>query len=213
MSFLNHAIPTISALIREEYLFNFTRGYGLTTPCDIHTVASIENRVPLFEVLLTNGVNWTRRPLNAFCWKPDAPPITLLDTYYWDCFSPYIDVQLRARLVGLSGTLLRRDGSGIQGDYLMTLDWSWENRAILNTNFSETPEHKSAHIMRCADGNFRAYPNNRIIWHDVAFIHKPISTNPGYIIDTHHYCVEIEANRLPTLTDNGYITEFTAQAG
>ena len=97
MPYLNHNTPSITCLIRNEYMYNHECGHGEYTPCNIHSVASLENRVPLFEAFLDNGVNWTRRPITAFCWKP-CDPVPLEHAVYWDCFSPYIDVQTRSRL-------------------------------------------------------------------------------------------------------------------
>lgn len=205
MAYLNHSIPTVTGYIRNEYLFNHEKGHGEYTPCDIHTVASIEKRVPLFEALLENGVNWTRRPITAFAWKKEAPVYDLNIHQYWDCFSPYIDVNVRSRLQGLRCKLIDWKGGIHYGVYMFTLDWSWENRTNLNTNFSETPEHKCAHFIKEDSGNYFLYPNNRIIWHDDAWIHNPISKNPGYRIDMTEYTVE---NTRVTFTDSSYMTEF-----
>jgi len=89
---------------------------------------------------------------------------------------------------------------------MFTLDWGWENKSILDTNFSETPEHKCAHVFKMDNGNFYAYPNNRIVWHDNAWVDKPIDKNPGYKIDLTVYSVE---NKRTLFTDYSYITEFT----
>ena len=77
MAYLNHNIPPFSAYIRNEYLFNHTKGHGDFTFADVHTVNCMERRAILFECLLPNGVNWTRRPINAFVWKKDAPQYPL----------------------------------------------------------------------------------------------------------------------------------------
>jgi hypothetical protein len=207
MAYLNHNIPTITCLIRNEFLFNHESGFGEYTPCDVHSVASIEKRTPLFEAFLTNGVNWTRRPLHAFCWK-ECQPMPLEHCVYWDCFSPYIDVQTRARLKGLRAALVNPHGKKEGGEYMFTLDWSWENKSMLDTNFSETPEHKCAHLFKMDNGNFYAYPNNRIIWHDDAWVDVPIDKNPGYKIDSTVYSVE---NKRAQYTDNSYMTQFASQ--
>lgn len=204
MAYLNHPIPPFTCYIRNEFLFNHTKGWGEYSLCDVHSVASIEKRVPLWEALLENGVNWTRRPLTAFCWRKDAPPPALDFTHYWDCLSPYIDVQMRPRLCGLRAQLLIPDRTKLWGEYMFTLDWGWENKAILDTNFSETPEHKCAHIFKVEDGNFYAYPNNRIIWFDPAWTENRIERNPGYLIDQTLYSVD----RLKMYeTDSSYIYE------
>lgn len=206
MAYLNHNLPTFTCFIRNEFLYNHTKGHGEYTLCDVHSVASIEKRVPLFEAFLDNGVNWTRRPLTAFCWKRGAPTPKLEECYYWNCFSPYIDVNIRTRMAGLRAQLILHDGRRIGGEYMFTMDWSWENKGLLDTNFSETPEHKCAHMFKVDDGNFYAYPNNRIIWHDDAWIDTPLTKNPGYLIDQTTYSVE---NKRDMLTDNQYVTEFS----
>ena len=49
MAYLNHSLPDWSVYIRNEFLYNHKKGHGEVTKCDIHSVASIEKRVPLFE--------------------------------------------------------------------------------------------------------------------------------------------------------------------
>jgi hypothetical protein len=208
MAYLNHPLPPWTCYIRNEFLFNHTSGWGEVSLCDVHSVASIEKRVPLFEAFLENGVNWTRRPLHAFCWRKDAAAPSLDQVYYWNCFSPYIDVQTRPRLAGLRAELITPNGSFEKGEYMFTLDWSWENRAILDTNFSETPEHKCAHLFKMDNGNYYAYPNNRIIWHDSAWTWNRIKKNPGYKIDLNHYSVE---NIQRGETDDSYIYNITKE--
>lgn len=197
MSYLNHNLPTFTCFIRDEYMFNHEKGWHEYTLCDVHSVASLEKRVPLFEAFLENGVNWTRRPITAFCWKKDAPVYPLNIHMYWDCFSPYIDVQIRNRMANLRAELIDHGGIKHSGVYMFTMDWAWENKGILNTNFSETPEHKCAHMFKMDDGNFFAYPNNRIIWYDDAWTKNRINTNPGYKIDMNEYSVE-NSRRIET---------------
>ncbi len=187
-------------------MFNHLKGYNEFTLCDVHSVASIEKRVPLFEAFLENGVNWTRRPITAFCWKKDAPVRPLNEHMYWDCFSPYIDVQVRHRLAGLRAELMTFKQEKLEGTYMFTLDWSWENKANVDFNFSETPEHKCAHVFKMDEGNYFAYPNNRIIWYDDAWIKNRIDKNPGYIIDTNIYSVE---NNRKIQTSDHYIYNIT----
>jgi len=205
MPYLNSNIPVVSCLIRNEYLYNHTKGHGEFTRCDLHTVTSIESRVLLFEAFLENGVNWTRRPITAFCWKPDAPTLELEEHIYWDCFSYYIDVQIRHRLHNLRADLISISGIRRQGIYLFTVDWAHENTMMANTGFAETAEHKCAHIFKGDDGNFFVYPNNRIVWYDRAFTENRITKNPGYEIDSKIYSVE---NSNYYETNNDFHTEF-----
>ena len=84
MAYLNSNIPTITCYIRNEFLYNHEKGTGEFTLVDVHSVASIQKRVPLFEAFLENGVNWTRRPIHAFCWKKNAEVLPLTEHVYWD---------------------------------------------------------------------------------------------------------------------------------
>ena len=208
MSYLNHNLPTITCYIRNEFLYNHKKGHGEVTLCDVHSVASLEKHVPLFEAFLENGVNWTRRPIHAFCWKPDAQVPKLEECMWWDCFSPYVDVQVRSRLANLRAELINYKGKKNEGTYLFTLDWSWESKSTLNTNFSETPEHKCAHFFKMDNGNFYAYPNNKILWYDDAWIRNRITKNPGYEIDLTEYSVE-NLRKIETSDDFMYeVTEI-----
>ena len=84
MAYLNANLPIINCLIRNEFLFNHEKGHGEFTPADVHSVASIQGRSPLFEAFLENGVNWTRRPIHAFAWNKKAEVLPLYDIRF--CF-------------------------------------------------------------------------------------------------------------------------------
>lgn len=208
MAYLNHNLPLTSCFIRNEFLFNHEKGHGEFTTANIHSVSSVEGMVPLFEAFLENGVNWTRRPIHAFAWKKDAEVLPLTEHVYWDSFSPYIDVQVRARLYPLSAELISITGVKRLGVYMFTLDWSHENKVMLDTNFSETTEHKCGHFFRMDNGNYFIYPNNRIIWIDKAYTFNRIDKNPGYMIDRNIYTVDSARGYF---TDESYITDFKKQ--
>ena len=206
MSYLNANLPIINCLIRNEFLFNHEKGQGEFTPADVHSVASIQGRSPLFEAFLENGVNWTRRPIHAFVWNTNAEVLPLTEHIYWDCFSDYVDVKVRERLGGLKADLISITGVKRQGLYLFTIDWSHQDKNMVDTGYSETPEHKCGHVFKMDNGNYFIYPNNRIIWMDRAWTFNRIESNPGYKIDMNIYSVESEGNFS---TDYTYMTEFT----
>lgn len=206
MAYLNANLPVINCLIRNEFLFNHEKGQGEFTPADVHSVASIQGRSPLFEAFLENGVNWTRRPIHAFAWNKKAEVLPLTEHIYWDCFSDYVDVKVRERLGGLRADLISITGVKRQGLYLFTIDWSHQDKNMVDTGFSETPEHKCGHVFKMDNGNYFIYPNNRIIWMDRAWTLNRIDSNPGYKIDMNIYSVEGEGNFS---TDYSYMTEFT----
>ena len=106
---------------------------------------------------------------------------------------------------GLNTELIRPDGKKVLGTYMFTLDWSWENKGVPDLNFSETPEHK-CHLFKMENGNYYAYPNNRIIWFDDAWTFNRIDKNPGFEIDTTVYSVE---NKRRIETSDHFIYEIT----
>ena len=90
---------------------------------------------------------------------------------------------------------------------MFTIDFGWEDKAsMLDTNFSEDPEHKCAHMFRMDEGTFFAYPNNRTIWYVDAFMEERLTKNPGYLIDQNFYTVE--NTREDTITDDSYFTQW-----
>ena len=89
---------------------------------------------------------------------------------------------------------------------MFTLDWSWENKGVPDLNFSETPEHKCAHLFKMENGNYYVYPNNRIIWFDDAWTFNRIDKNPGFEIDTTVYSVE---NKRRIETSDHFMYEIT----
>ena len=56
MAYLNANIPTLTCFIRNEFMFNHENGHGEFTAADVHSVASIEKRTPLFEAFLYNRI-------------------------------------------------------------------------------------------------------------------------------------------------------------
>jgi hypothetical protein len=206
MSYLNHNLPTFTCYIRNEFLYNHKKGHGEMSLCDIHSVASLEKHVPLFEAVFREWSELDKKTYSCILLETRLHLTPKLEEcMWWDCFSPYIDVQVRSRLAGLRAELINYRGEKNEGTYMFTLDWSWESKSTLNTNFSETPEHKCAHFFKMDNGNFYAYPNNKILWYDDAWIRNRITQNPGYEIDLTEYSVE---NRRKIETSDDFMYEI-----
>ena len=205
MAYLNANIPTITCFIRNEFLFNFERGQNEYTAADVHSVASIQKRTPLFEAFLENGVNWTRRPIHAFCWKTNAETLPLTEHVYWDCFSSYIDVQVRERLSGLRADLISITGVKRQGVYMFTLDWSEGDFNELDFGYASKPDqHKCGHVIQMDNGNFAIQPNNRMRVFDsnmgVNWSEPPLINR---LVNTRVWSVEDEPKWTTTETEIG----------
>ena len=69
-------------------------------------------------------------------------------------------------MYGLKADLISITGVKRRGNYMFTLDWSHENRTMLDTNFSETPEHKCGHVFKMDNGNYFIYPQFSAFFND-----------------------------------------------
>jgi hypothetical protein len=169
MSYLNANIPPIYCKIRKEYLYDFTRHHGESEECVIFGLASITGRAILFHVLLPNGAVYYRLPISAFFQKrlsrPEVPDMSIDSLQLWNCFSYYPSVHCFSFLSGQRGKFFGKDKKEYPGTYLFTVDWGHPESNILDIEHSEIPqEHKCAHILELANGNYAAQPNNRILW-------------------------------------------------
>ena len=171
MAYLNVNIPPIYCKIRKEYLYDFKKHHGESEDCVIIGMASIVGRACLFHVLLPNGAIYYRLPISAFFQKhlqrAEVPDMSLDSLQLWNCFSYYPSVtRFDFLAAGCSGKFLGKDEKFYHGQYLFTLDWAAPESNELDTGHSEIPqEHKCAHILALANGNYAAQPNNRILWH------------------------------------------------
>ena len=170
MAYLNANIPPIYCKIRKEYLYDMDpekRGEG---DCVIFGIASISGRALLFHIMLPNGAVYYRLPISAFFQKrfsrSEVPDMSVDQLQLWNSFSYWPSVHCFDWLAGVEGKYLGKDKKFYHGEYLFTVDWAHPETNILNTEHSEIPqEHKCAHILALANGNYAAQPNNRILWH------------------------------------------------
>ena len=132
-------------------------------------MVSITDRALLFNIMLPNGACFWRLPISAFFQKQydraDVPNMQTHELELWNSFSYWPSVTCFDWLDGVSGKYLGLDKKFYHGKYLFTIDWGHPDVNILDTEHSEIPqEHKCAHILALANGNYAAQPNNRILW-------------------------------------------------
>ena len=171
MAYLNANTPPIYCKIRKEYLYDMDPKYCKESEeCIIFGVASISGRALLFHIMLPNGAIYYRLPISAFFQKHlsrnEVPDMSVDQLQLWNCFSYWPSVHTFDFLAGLDCKFKGKDKNFYAGQYLFTIDWAHPESNILNTEHSEIPqEHKCAHILALANGNYAAQPNNRILWH------------------------------------------------
>jgi len=75
---------------------------------------------------------------------------------------------------------------------MFTVDFCHPDPGYLNTTFVESPDdHKCQHIVRLDNGYFGAFPNNKILWEEIAFVkHHYSEVRPDYRVNTHKFHAE-----------------------
>jgi hypothetical protein len=174
MAYLNANIPPIYCKIRTEYLYDMDMDKKGEQDCVIFGMASMSGHALLFHVMLPNGAVFYRLPISAFFQKrydrTEVPDMSVDELQLWNCFSYYPSVHCFNWLSGISGKFFGKDKKFYKGQYLFTVDWAHPETNILDVEHSEIPqEHKCAHILALANGNYAAQPNNRILWHVNSF--------------------------------------------
>ena len=115
------------------------------------------------------------------CSKP-SDPLPVEQSCWWDSYGYEFTVIALPFLKNHAVTALGRDGQIRKGNYLFTVDW-------MQTGWSETPDqHKNHHIIALESGPWIAYPNNRLVWHDLSWITP--APNKEWQTPTRSYSVE-----------------------
>ena len=173
--------PYIECFVRNEFLFDEQRGHGEFTPAVAFAFRAEPARVPMFQVMLDSGAQWARVPIHMICSKP-CDPLPIEQSCWWDSYGYEFTVVALPFLKNHSVTALGRDGQIRKGNYLYTVDW-------MNGGWAEVPDqHKNHHIIALESGPWIAYPNNRLVWHDLSWITP--APNKEWQTPTRSYSVE-----------------------
>jgi len=173
--------PYTPCYVRNEFLFDEQKGFGEFTPAIVFAFRAEPSRVPMFQVMLESGAQWARVPVHMICSKP-CEPLPLEQTCWWDSYGYEFSVVALPFLKNHSVTALGRDKVIREGNYLFTVDW-------MKTGWSEiADQHKNHHVIALDSGQWIAYPNNRLVWHDNAWITP--APNKEWQTPTRDYFVE-----------------------
>ena len=170
--------------------------------CVIFGITSIPGLAILFNIMLPNGACYWRLPISAFFQKrydrSEVPDMQPHELELWNCFSYYPSVHCFDFLVGEKCSYRGINKKSYDGNYLFTIDWAHPESNILDVEHSEIPsEHKCAHILLLANGNYAAQPNNRILWNVGSYTTD--NSWPDYKVQTTEWNVE----------NKGLVTEDT----
>ena len=155
--------PYVTAYVRNEFLYDQQSGHGEFTECTVFGFRAEPMRVPMFQIMTASGAQWARIPIHALCSKP-CPAISLQIACWWDSFSRFCEVREVQFLRNHRVQAIGRDGVKRPGVYLFTVFWA-------NGGWSEiSDQSKDHHIIALDNGQWIAYPNNRLLWVDESWI-------------------------------------------
>lgn len=180
--FLNTSIPEFECLVRSEFLYDLQEHTGEFERALAFGVSSVAGRALGFHVMTECGACVWRLPVHALCHEPSRPkPLDYLEL--WDCFSNEVAVTEFDYLSERACWVIMKDRRKARGEYVMTFDWTgsaWADGAGDNG-------HKCLHLIALETGHYALQPNNRILWHDPAWV---TPKKPDYKTNTRVWKVE-----------------------
>jgi hypothetical protein len=193
MSTLVTNLPSQKVWVRKEYLRDLQDGHGEFVEGVWVTAKSIPGRALYFETYLPEyAAMFDKLPISAFVSSPETPEVDLplSDLQFWNCMD-YGIVSVVKQFVGSMVYEARlRSGGTMRGTYVCTLDNYHASNDSVDYSTSETPsEHKSMTIVELENGQFCAYPNNRLRIYDVSLTPK-VAKIPDFLCSSHYFTVE-----------------------
>lgn len=182
MSFIFGCVPPLTLWLKGEYLYSDygNKDYDLVR-CGLVGVRCVKDQVPLFSVLLENGVLRDKLPSSALLYydrRPDKE-YRFDELCLWNSFSNTFTVMVMEYLSGAKVTVKMKSGEVVMGSYLFTIDWAKDSITDLA---EDATEHKSHHVIVLEDGQIAIQPNNRVLWHEPSFVTKRFNNEP-YVVN------------------------------
>jgi len=192
MAYIESNFFPIKLFLRDEYLYQNSKGHGEFTPVVVISVRCMPGQAALFQVLLPNGVVRDKLPSHALMTVDRLPEPDLPFHYLqlWNCFSYNFTLIQLSYLQDAPVEVYMKDRKWYPGKYFATINWG-ANDINTDLTLSETPdEHKSHHIIFLSNGQIALQPNNRIKWSEPSFVTKPFPDKPDYLVCNETYNVE-----------------------
>jgi len=193
MSALLANLPNTKVYVRKEYLMDFKGGHGEFVEGHWVTVKSMPGRAFYFETYLPEyAALYDKLPISAFVSEPNKPDpdLPLQDLQFWNAMDYGVTAIYKQFIGSMDFEILTRSHQVMHGTYLFTLDNYHESSDEIDYSTSEIPEeHKSFNILELDNGQYAAYPNNRMRVYDNSLTPKQ-PKNPDFKVSTQFYQVE-----------------------
>ena len=193
MSALLANLPNTKVYVRKEYLMDHKSGHGEFVEGHWVTVKSMPGRAFYFETYLPEyAALYDKLPISAFVSEPKKPEpdLPLQDLQFWNAMDYGVTAIYKQFIGSMDFEILTRSHQVMHGTYLFTLDNYHESADEIDYSTSEIPEeHKSFNILELDNGQYAAYPNNRMRVYDNSLTPKQ-PKNPDFKVSTQFYQVE-----------------------
>lgn len=170
--------------VKDEFLYNLTKGFGNHTPCMAYGLSALPNRAWGISILLNNGAMVQHVPLHALTTKPESGHNHPLDhLQIWSCYGQTFTTHKYSALSELPARVYLKGGLWENGRYLFTA-------APYDDQYSLTPDqHKHFNFIELDCGSIGAWPGNRMFMYDSSFVTLP-TERPKYVTNTQVWYVE-----------------------
>jgi len=193
MSALLANLPNTKVYVRKEYLMDHKSGHGEFVEGHWVTVKSMPGRAFYFETYLPEyAALYDKLPISAFVSEPKKPDpdLPLQDLQFWNAMDYGVTAIYKQFIGSMDFEILTRSHKVMHGSYLFTLDNYHESADEIDYSTSEIPEeHKSFNILELDNGQYAAYPNNRMRVYDNSLTPKQPKI-PDFKVSTQFYQVE-----------------------
>lgn len=188
---LNHNTPFLGVWVKNEFLFNQTKGHGELTEAILFGVTSIRQRALMFNILTVTGAHWRNIPPHALVHTDRLPQNSrsLSELQLWNCYSNNVTV-IEWEYFRNHRCKVRIGKEIVEGTYQFTVDWLPEHH--IDTTFTLEPaQSKCGHVIFLDDGHVAVMPTNRVLWTDTYFVGQdPQAHKQGYLTNEHTWIAE-----------------------
>ena len=193
MSTLICNLPNTKVYVRREYLMDNKEGHGEFVEGHWVSCKSLPGRAFYFETYLPEyGALYDKLPISAFVSRPETPDpdLPLNDLQFWNAMDYGITAIYKQFIGSMDFEIFTRSHQIIKGTYMFTLDNYHAQTDEIDYSTAEVPEeHKSFNVIELENGQYAAYPNNRMRVYDNSLTPKEPKM-PNFKVSTEYYQVE-----------------------
>lgn len=186
-------LPNTKVYVRKEYLMDGKEGHGEFVEGHWVTLKSIPGRAFYFETYLPEyGALYDKLPISAFVSSPEIPDpdLPLNDLQFWNAMDYGVTAVYKHFIGSMDFEVFTRSHQIIKGTYMFTVDNYHIHADEVDYSTAEVPEeHKSFNVIELENGQYAAYPNNRMRVYDNSLT-PPKPKMPDFKVSTEFYQVE-----------------------